>query len=100
MAAAPSSSFDVVLEIPQLDGFVLRAGTRVELTALDTPTPRLTLGPVVLHGQHQDVLGTVLAAGRAAPSAPNAVAVHALASKRVVFTVVSGQVSDIADAGS
>lgn len=94
------ASFDVIVEIPELDGHSLLPTTSVELSALDTAVPRLVLGGrVTLHGQHQDLIGSVLVAGFAPPSSPVAVVAAALATKRITFVVVSGVLADLCETG-
>lgn len=91
-----ASSFDVIIDIPELDGFTLLPSTTIELSALDSAVPRLLLGGrVLLHGQHQDVIGSVLVMDVAPPSSSVAVVAKALATKRITFVVVSGALMDL-----
>ncbi len=91
---ASNGAFDVYLEIPDLDDMCLLPGVHVELTALDSSTPRLTIGSVVFAGKFQDIIGTAVAVCAAEGTAAG-VAVAAIAAKRIVFELVSGNVGDI-----
>ena len=93
-SVASDGAFDVYLEIPDLDDMCLLPGVHVELTALDSSAPRLTIGSVVFAGKFQDIIGTAVAVCAAEGTAAG-VAVAAIAAKRIVFELISGNVGDI-----
>ena len=84
---------DILLELPELEGATLRPGTSVELSALDSSKPLLTLGSkVTFSGHYEYVFGTAVAVGS---SASSVTAVAGMASKKIVFQRESGVLSDI-----
>lgn len=96
---------EVVLELPELEGVELEKGLSVELTGLDTARPQLVLGGrVTFTGQHASMLGSALVAAASGASSCGEgdagayvplIGVTALTSRRVVFTVTSGNIVDL-----
>jgi len=86
---------DVLLDIPELDGKVLRAGTQFRVEGLSSTAPQLYIGrDLTFTGVYQDFIGTQVTLSRCLTSEAG-VKVVSKTCKRLVFTRSRGSLEQV-----
>ena len=86
---------EVLLDIPELDGKVLRAGTQFRVEGLDSAAPQLYIGrDLTFTGVYQDFIGTQVTLSRCSTSEAG-VKVLSKTCKRLVFTRSRGSLEQV-----